>query len=131
MTRTIRARPATFRNAWMCSAGWMAAFDVLAKAGATVSEVSIPEHCQVRTAQNALAEGPLSLFKTGFFGAFTRTYYPPALIAGVNEMWASHADTLAPRTKLSFIAAEIARRNYNGRVYAKGQNARAAFMKMF
>ncbi len=109
----------------------MAALDVLTGNGATVTEVSVPSFYETRTAQNALAEGPLSLFKTGFFGAFTRTYYPPALIAAINEMWASHADTLAPRTKLSLIAAEIARRNYNGRVYAKGQNARAAFIKMF
>ena len=74
----------------------MAAVDVLARAGATVSEVSIPEHHQTRAAQNALGEGPLSLFKTGFFGAFTRTYYPASLIAAINQMWASHADVLAP-----------------------------------
>ena len=83
--------------------------DVLAKAGATVSEASIPEHQMVRVAQGALAEGPLSLFKTGFYGAFTRTYYPASVIAPINQMWASHADVLAPRTKLSLIAAELLR----------------------
>src|SRR4051794_14055830 len=85
----------------------------------------------MRAAQNALGEGPLSLFKTGFFGAFTRTYYPSSLIAAINQMWASHADTLAPRTKMSLIAAEMARKNYNGRVYAKGQNARNAYIKAY
>jgi amidase len=109
----------------------MAALDVLSRNGATITEVSIPDFYATRSAQNALGEGPLSLFKTGFFGAFTRTYYPPAMIAAINEMWASHADTLAPRTKASLIAAEMARKNYNGRVYAKGQNVRAAFIKMF
>src|SRR5215510_5629767 len=60
----------------------LAAVDVLAKAGADVSEVSIPEHHAVRTAQGALsAEGALAVFNTGFFGAFTRTYYPASLIA--------------------------------------------------
>ncbi len=110
---------------------FMAAIDVLTKNGATVTELSIPEHIGMRAAQNALGEGPLSLFKTGFFGAFTRTYYPSSLIAAINQMWASHADTLAPRTKMSLIAAEMARKNYNGRVYAKGQNARNAFIKAY
>src|SRR5215475_1552583 len=94
----------------------MTAVDVLAQAGADVSEVSIPEHRTIRTAQTALsAEGALALFNTGFFGAFTRTYYPASLIAAINKMWASQADVLAPRTKLSLIAAELSRRNYHGR----------------
>ena len=64
----------------------MAAVDVLAKAGADVSEVSIPEHHAIRMAQAALSgEGALALFNTGFFGAFTRTYYPASLIAAINQ----------------------------------------------
>jgi len=109
----------------------MAAVDVLAKAGVSVAEVSIPEHHTIRFAQGALAEGPLSLFKTGFFGAFTRTYYPASIITAINALWASHADVLVPRTKLSLIAAEIARKNYNGRVYAKGQNVRPTYIKAY
>jgi amidase len=109
----------------------MAAVDVLAKAGATVSNVCIPEHREVRAAQNALGEGPLSLFKTGFFGAFTRTYYPASVIATINQMWADHADVLAPRTKMSLIAAEMSRQNYHGRVYAKAQNVRPTFIKAY
>jgi amidase len=110
----------------------LAAVDVLAKAGADVSEVSIPEHHAVRTAQAALgAEGALAVFNTGFFGAFTRTYYPASLIAAINKMWASHADLLAPRSKLSLIAAELSRRNYHGRVYAKAQNVRPAYIKAY
>jgi amidase len=109
----------------------MAATEVLAKAGATVSEISIPEHLQMRAAQEALGEGPLSLFKTGFFGAFTRTYYPASLIAAINQMWASHADILAPRTKMALISAELARRQYHGRVYAKGQNVRPTYIKAY
>jgi len=30
-----------------------------------------------------------ALFKTGFFGAFTRTYYPAPLIAAINTLWAT------------------------------------------
>src|SRR5262249_8384761 len=48
----------------------LAAVDVLARAGAEVSKVSVPAHHAVRTAQAALSnEGGLALFKTGFFGA--------------------------------------------------------------
>jgi amidase len=110
----------------------LAAVDVLAKAGAEVSKVSIPAHHVIRTVQAALtAEGALALFKTGFFGAFTRTHYPASLIAAVNKLWASQADVLTPRTKLSLIAAELSRRNYHGRVYAKAQNVRPTYIKAY
>jgi len=110
----------------------LAAVDVLAKAGADVTKISIPAHHAIRTAQAALtSEGALALFKTGFFGAFTRTYYPAAIIAVINKLWGSQADVLAPRTKLSLIAAELSRRNYHGRVYAKAQNVRPAYIKAY
>jgi amidase len=110
----------------------MAAVDVLARTGVNVSKVSIPAHHAIRTAQAALtAEGALALFNTGFFGAFTRTYYPASLIAAINKMWASQADVLTPRSKLSLIAAELSRRNYHGRVYAKAQNVRPTYIKAY
>ena len=110
----------------------MAAIDVLAEAGADVSKVSIPEHHTIGAAQAALTgEGALAVYKTGFFGAFTRTYYPASLIAAINKMWASQADVLTPRSKLSLIAAELSRRNYHGRVYAKAQNVRPTYIKAY
>ena len=110
----------------------MVAVDVLAEAGADVSKVSIPEHHAIGAAQAALTgEGALAVFKTGFFGAFTRTYYPASIIAAVNRMWASQADVLSPRSKLSLIAAELSRRNYHGRVYAKAQNVRPTYVKAY
>jgi amidase len=110
----------------------LAAVDVLARAGADVSKLSIPAHHAIRAAQAALSgEGALAVFKTGFFGAFSRTYYPAPVIAAINRLWASQADVLAPRTKLSLIAAELSRRNYHGRVYAKAQNVRPAYIKAY
>ena len=110
----------------------MAAVDVLAEAGADISRVSIPEHHEIGTAQAALtAEGALSVFKTGFFGAFTRTYYPASLIAAINKLWAAQADVLTPRSKVSLMAAELSRRNYHGRVYAKAQNVRPTYIKAY
>ena len=110
----------------------LAAVDVLAKAGAGVAKVSIPAHHAVRTAQAALTgEGALALFKTGFFGAFTRTYYPAPVIAAINKLWATQADVLAPRTKLSLVTSELSRRNYHGGVYAKAQNVRPTYIKAY
>ena len=110
----------------------MAAVNVLAEAGADVSQVSIPQHHTIRAAQAALTgEGALAIFKTGFFGAFARTYYPASVIAAINKLWASQADVLAPRSKLSLIAAELSRRNYHGRVYAKAQNVRPTYIQAY
>src|SRR6185436_1647559 len=110
----------------------LAAVDLLAKTGASVSKVSVPAHHAVRTAQAALSnEGALAIFQTGFFGAFTRTYYPASLIAAINTLWATQADMLAPRTKLSLMAAELSRRTYHGRVYAKAQNVRPTYIKAY
>ncbi|MBV9580851.1 MAG: amidase [Chloroflexi bacterium] len=110
----------------------MAAVEVLAQAGAHISKVSVPEHHHVRAAQAALgAEGGLAVFNTGFYGAFTRTYYPASLLAAINQLWFEHADVLSPRTKLSLIAGSISRRNYSGRVYAKAQNVRPTFIKAY
>jgi amidase len=110
----------------------LAAADVLARAGAVVSKVHVPQHCEVDAALNAvLGEGGLAVFKTGFFGAWSRTYYPSSVITAINQMWETHADVLSPRTKLSLIAAELSRRNYHGRVYAKGQNARQGYIRAY
>jgi amidase len=110
----------------------LAAVDVLARLGADVSKVSIPAHHAIRAAQAALTgEGALALFKTGFFGAFTRTYYPASLVAAIHKLWASQADVLTPRSKLSLIAAELSRRHYHGRVYAKAQNVRPTYIQVY
>ncbi len=107
----------------------MTAVDVLAKAGAEISEVSIPAHHAIRAAQGALSgEGALSVLHTGFFGAFTRTYYPASIVTAINQM---PSDMLAPRTKLSLIAAEWSRRTYHGRVYTKAQNVRPTYIQAY
>ena len=110
----------------------MTAVDVLAEAGADVSRVSVPEHHTIRAAYAALTgEGALAIFKTGYFGAFARTYYPASVISAVNKLWDAQADVLAPRSKLSLIAAELGRRKYQGRAYAKAQNVRPTFIKAY
>jgi amidase len=78
-----------------------------------------------------MAEGALALFKSSYFGAFTRTYYPADIIAAINTFWSAHADVLAPRSKLQLIAAQLSRRNYAGRVYAKAQNVRPTYIQAY
>jgi amidase len=110
----------------------MGAVDVLAGAGAVVSRVHIPEHREVNAAQSALnGEGALAVYRTGFYGAFSRTYYPASVITAINQLWSDHADVLSPRTKLSLIAGELSRRNYHGRVYAKAQNVRPSYIRAY
>jgi amidase len=110
----------------------MTAVDVFSQAGADVSKVSIPEHNEARAVHWAIMpEGARAVFDTGFFGAFTKTYYPAALIAAINELWATQADLLTPRAKLNLIAAELSRRTYRGRVYAKAHNVRPYYVRAF
>jgi len=110
----------------------MSSVDVLQGAGAVVSKVHIPEHLAVGAAQTALTtEGALAIFKTGFYGAFARTYYPASVITAINQLWTNQADVLSPRGKLTLIAGELSRRNYLGRVYAKAQNARPAYIRAY
>ena len=110
----------------------MAATETLERAGATISKVSVPEHLSAPMVQGALMpEGGRALFETGFFGAFTRTYYPASFISAVNRLWAHQADLLRPRTKLTLIEAELTRRTSYGRLYAKAQNVRPHFVKAF
>lgn len=110
----------------------MTAVDLLAEAGAEVSRVSVPEHRTVRPAYAALTgEGALAVFRTGFYGAFARTYYPASVITAINKLWDTQADVLVPRTKLSLIAAEMSRRHYHGRAYARAQNVRTTYIQAY
>lgn len=110
----------------------LSGIDVLEAAGAHVSEVSIPEHSEVSVSAGALmAEGSKALFDTGVCGSFTKTYYPGSLIATINKMWATEADSLGPLIKFRYLLAEFSKRSYHGRVYAKAQNVRPTYVKAY
>jgi amidase len=105
------------------------AVDVLARAGAVVSKVSLPEHRTVRRAAAALGpEGARSIFDGGFTGGYARTYYPTKLVASVMKMNRHGAGALPARTKMSLLTSEYSRRNFHGAVYAKAHNVRTAFI---
>jgi amidase len=112
--------------------GVMDAVDVLAKAGAEISKVSIPEHHSVHTAATVLGpEGSRAVRDTGMFGVGVKTFYPTSAIVAVDKMWASHSDMLSPRTKFNYVLAELSRRNFHGAAYAKAQNVRPAFVDAY
>ena len=109
-----------------------AAIEVLAGLGAVVSKVSVPEHLTVGQAQMAMsAEGGLSLRESGFFGVFTKTYYPADTIAAIMRLNQHHPDQLDPRSFLNHLAGTFARKNYSGRLYAKAQNVRPAYVAAY
>lgn len=110
----------------------MAAVDVLASAGAAVSKVSVPEHLAIPAAQAAMSpEGSRAVFDSGFYGLFAKTYYPANLLAAINKVWQEQLDLINPRTKLSYLTAEFSKRTFHGRVYAKAQNVRAAYVAAY
>jgi amidase len=105
---------------------------VFAKLGATVSEVSVPEHLTVGKAQVAMsAESSLAIRGSGFYGAFARTYYPEDTISAITRAWQHSQELLEPRQILGLMAGELSRRYWAGRLYAKAQNARPAFISAY
>ncbi|HEY9293771.1 MAG TPA: amidase family protein, partial [Microlunatus sp.] len=103
--------------------------DVLAGLGAKISEVSVPEHSTIALAQKALsAEAALAIRGTGIFGAFARTFYPEGTTAAVTRLWQHHNDLLDPRGVLTLLAGAYSRRFFSGRLYARAQNVRPAYI---
>ncbi|OLT15470.1 hypothetical protein BJF78_01980 [Pseudonocardia sp. CNS-139] len=103
----------------------LAAVDVLARLGADVSKVSVPEHLVARRVGGMIGpEGSRSIFDGGFMGAFARTYYPTKLVAAIGKMNRNGTGALPPRTKFGLLTAEYSRRNFYGAVYAKAHNVR-------
>jgi amidase len=110
----------------------MAAVAELEAAGAEVTKVSVPEHRTARLAQTAMSpEGSLGMFQVGFMGAFYRGYYPTSIITAVHRLNRLGASGTTARTKLMLLAGEYARRNFDGAVYAKGQNVRQTVIAAF
>jgi amidase len=114
------------------SEGVLSAISTLERLGAEVTRISVPEHAQVDVPYAALVyEGARAVFDVGFYGVGAKTYYPASIITAIERMWRDHGDLMPPRTKLNHLVAEISRRTYHGRVYAKAQNVRPTFVAAF
>jgi amidase len=109
-----------------------AAIDVLTGLGAVVSKVSVPEHLTVSKAFRALnAEGALGVREMGFFGAWAKTYYPESTISAIMRLNQNAEFALNPNTLAGNLAGLYARKLYSGRVYAKAQNVRPAYVAAY
>lgn len=108
------------------------ALDLLRRAGAKISEVSVPEHDTVHAALGALQlEGFRMIRATGLFGSGARTFYPRSIISATDRVWEWHGDRLATYLKMSWILGELSRTNFHGNVYAKAHNVRPRFIRAY
>lgn len=108
------------------------AIDRLADLGAKITEISVPQHATIGLAQQAMsAEGALAVRGSGFYGAFTRTYYPESTIVAITRLWQDHQDLLDPRALLTLLAGSYVRQQHGGRVYARAQNSRRFFIDAY
>jgi amidase len=114
------------------ASGVRAAVAALADRGATVVEISVPEHHEVLRASGALQlEGYRAARSTGPFGAGARTFYPATLSAVIDRVWSDQADQMARYMKQAWIVGELSRRSFHGRVYAKAQNLRPRYTRAY
>ena len=108
------------------------AIEVLEGLGAVVSKVSVPEHLTVGEAFRALnAEGALGVREAGFFGAWAKTYYPESTINAIMRLNQHQEFALNPNTLAGNLAGLYARKLYSGRVYARAQNVRPAYVAAY
>ena len=105
---------------------------VLERAGASISELSVPEHVSSKTGSTALLiDGYRSMFDVGFIGAFAQTYYPESLIEATHLLMHAQTDRILPWMKAWYVLGELSRRAFHGRAYARGQNMRRSVQLAF
>jgi amidase len=112
----------------------LAAVDELEKAGAIISQISVPMH-QSRIpelALSALSSGASKYqYDTNFGGAFAKTWYPTSLITTIGRFKQSHAYELPITMKLNVTLSEYVHNRYHGRLYAKAHNVRKTVTKEY
>jgi amidase len=108
------------------------ALATLESGGARLDKVSIPAH---RTASLAIMplflEGGRSLYDTNFAGCFGAQFYPASFMATFGRAKRSHSHELPLNFKLMLLASSYAHDKYNGRLYAKAQNARPVIIAKY
>jgi amidase len=111
----------------------MAAIDMLEKAGAIISQVSVPVHKNtVALAQAALSLGGAKyLYDTNFGGAFAKTWYPTSLITTMGRFKQSHAYELPISMRTNLTLGHYLQKRYHGRLYAKAHNVRKTLIKEY
>jgi amidase len=94
--------------------------------GATVDEVSVPEHLSLGFAVWSAIRGDaacVTLLEMNGFGMGYEGYYPLSVIQAMMK-WRDHADEFADTLKVASIFSKYTLHKYGGHYYAKAQNLR-------
>ena len=101
------------------------AISALRNAGATVEEVSVPEHLDAVHVFHAMyCEGNAEMILANAVGCGFLGYYNTGLMEAYGKSWRSDPDHLSPARKSVLIAAKYLRERHHGRFYAISQNLR-------
>lgn len=112
--------------------GVLEAIDVLARAGATVTKVSVPQHLTASRPAGVLTDEGFALaHAAGMFPRGSRVHYPTSIIRATERMLERDGDHLKTYFKVSLLMGELSRRNFHGAAYAKAQNMRPAFVRAY
>jgi amidase len=104
----------------------------LGKLGATVEEISIPEHRDASDLLFAIVpEGMLRLADTALQSTHFNGRYNPSLADFFGTDLPARASKEAITVKLMFLLGEFSARRFNGRVYAKAQNYRPKLRALY
>ena len=108
------------------------ALAVLENAGASLRPVSVPAHLNASLAILPLfLEGAKLGYDTNLGGAFAKSFYPASLMATFGRAKRSHSHELPLNYKLLVLSGTYAQQRFNGRLYAKAQNARPAIVRQY
>ncbi len=94
--------------------------------GATVTDVSIPEHHTLGFPLWAAIRGDaacITLLDMSGFGVGHESYYPLSVMQAAMK-WRDHADEFADTLKIATIFSKYTMNRYGGHYYAKAQNLR-------
>jgi len=109
-----------------------AAVEALERAGAEVSEVSIPEHISVlRPASLLQLSGMRAVRNGGPFILGRDAFVPTSFVAAVNRAWADHADEMGAFLRLTWLCGEFTHQRFSGAVLAKAHNVRRHFVRAY
>jgi amidase len=105
----------------------------LKDAGATVTEVSVPQHVTTFHVWTTIAlEGAANFMLMGNgVGSNWMGFYNTALADAVAHGMRSRPNDMSVTVKTVLLLGEYMRRNYNGRYYCKAQNLRAQMRKAY
>jgi len=104
----------------------------LARAGATVESVSVPEHAWAVPVWNAVAiEGGVDSFHHGHAAYQTQGFYDTRLMSAMKRAMKTHGRDFSATAKLGLLVADYMADHYEGTFYGKAQNLSRAIARAY